>query len=241
MTNDAQFVARSQQALLVFADSALIDCSRRRWPVAFGRLFQTTKLTGLIREGTDIHVFGATPALATQSNVTQHAHRGTSFGERLEHAVAELAALGYAKIVIVGSDCPTLAARDIRSAFALLQRKRLVLGPDHRGGCYLIGLDAQDLALLEGVRWRRNTDCAELRRRGGAAATALLAVKQDLDTLDDLRLLARSTSIWSALADELLSLLCATREGAEQIELHYEDTPQPQLWQRPPPAVPCFP
>jgi hypothetical protein len=63
-----------------------------------------------------------------------------------------------------------------------------------------------------------------------------LPVKIDLDTLEDLRLLAQSRSSWSALAAILLQLLdlihCETKESS------HRSTPKHQTlsWQLPPPS-----
>ena len=59
-----------------------------------------------------------------------------------------------------------------------------MLGPDGRGGCWLIGLRGDRLHLLDGVGWRRGGDFAELLGRADDAA--VLDVKADLDTAADL-------------------------------------------------------
>ena len=48
----------------------------------------------------------------------------------------------------MGRDCPGLGALDIERAFAELTSKKLVLGPDHRGGCYLIAFRIADRMVL---------------------------------------------------------------------------------------------
>jgi 2-phospho-L-lactate guanylyltransferase (CobY/MobA/RfbA family) len=236
-------VARSAQALLVFADPAAIDCQRRKWPLPFQRLFNTERFAGLATDETDVHIFTSVEPSAPKGRpYTVHLQRytGASFGERLEGAVEHLATLGYRKIVIVGSDCPDLTADDVANAFQLLERKQLVLGPDHRGGCYLIGLHRDDRAWLSGIRWHQNTDFAELLRRFGESRTAQLPVKIDLDALEDLRLLAHSKNAWSALAAILLQLLdvvpCETRNSSHRSTSKH----QTLSWQLPPPFLAIF-
>ncbi len=121
-----------------------------------------------------------------------HPQRGATFAARLNTATEELARLGYDDIVLVGSDCPGLTAHDITEAFRRLAEKRLVLGPDHRGGCYLIALHAGDRELLKGIRWNRNSDYEQLSHRVSALESASLPAKQDVDNWADVRLLARS-------------------------------------------------
>lgn len=230
--------AVSRCAVLVFADAPALDLARRKWPQSFQALLQTQQPDIEWSGGADIHLF-TTPGLALPallSQVTVHAQQGANFAERLENAVEELAQSGYDRVVIVGRDCPDLAAQDIAQAFQLLNDHTLALGPDHRGGCYLIALHLKDRAKLNGICWQRNTDCAELTRRFGAANTALLAVKLDLDNLSDVRLLARSTSRWRQLAAALLRTLAA-------VPLRFLPQPFPAAqqrlricWQLPPPA-----
>ena len=131
---------------------------------------------------------------------------GVSFGQRLENAIESLALIGYREIVIVGRDCPDLEPVDIRRAFELLDNHPLVLGPDHRGGCYLIGIHANDREKLHGIRWQRNTDFQEICQRFANDGIFRLAVKIDLDTIEDICLLASSKSPFRWVAKTLLEL-----------------------------------
>ncbi len=140
----------------------------------------------------DVHLFTSGKFAVRRPGFHSHPQRGGTFAERLEAAIEEIAHLGYEEIVLVGSDCPALTAGDIATAFAELATKRIVLGPDHRGGCYLIALRASDRDLLRGIRWNRDRDRAQLSSRVRAQAVSLLSVKQDVDSWADVRLLARS-------------------------------------------------
>jgi hypothetical protein len=147
----------------------------------------------------DVHLF---TSAGNAGIAGPHVHRqsGRGFAERFENAIETLARLGYDEVVAVGRDCPGLHAFDIEHAFAELASKKLVLGPDHRGGCYLIAFRAADRGLLREVRWRRNTDCAQLLERVGAQNVFLLPVKQDLDSWSDVRIFARSGDSLARLA-----------------------------------------
>jgi glycosyltransferase A (GT-A) superfamily protein (DUF2064 family) len=235
-----KMLVRSAQALLVFADPATIDCQRRKWPLPFQRLFNTERFSALASDETDVHIFTSVePSAPKDRPYTVHLqrHTGASFGERLEDAVERLATLGYQKIVIVGSDCPSLTAHDIANAFQLLEQKQVVLGPDHRGGCYLIGLHREDRARLSGIRWHENTDFAELLRRFSESLTSQLTVKIDLDALEDLRLLARSKNAWSALAAILLQLLDVVPCEIKKFSHRSTSKHQTLSWQLPPPFL----
>ncbi len=114
---------------------------------------------------------------------------------------------------MVGSDCPRLTTTDIVTAFRELATRRLVLGPDHRGGCYLIALRAVDRELLHGVRWNRNSDYAQLRHRVAPGEMTSLTVKQDVDNWADVRLLARAGHALAEFVVALLQVAQTTRDS----------------------------
>lgn len=235
-------VVTERCAVLVFADAPTLDLARRKWPQSFRVLLQTPRPDAEWSDGADIHLF-TTAGLAFSSSspqVTVHEQRGANFAERLEHAVATLDDLAYDRIVIVGRDCPDLEAQDISLAFQLLDDHDLALGPDHRGGCYLIALHLRDREKLKGICWLRNTDCAELMLRFGASNTVRLSIKLDLDDLSDVRLLAVSTSRWRRLAAALLWTI-----DAGITPFVHQPFPAGQknlrvLWQLPPPVISPF-
>lgn len=183
----------------------------------------------------DVHLF--TSAGNTDfAGPRVHRQSGRGFAERFENAIEAVAQLGYDEVVAVGSDCPGLRARDIERAFAELASKKLVLGPDHRGGCYLIAFRAADRALLRDVRWKRNTDCAELLQRAGAANAVLLPVKHDLDSWSDVRIFARTGELFARLASFLLGLFSPShRQIAPIVSLAAQRMRVRQ--QMPPPAL----
>ena len=179
-----------RRAVLVFANPLGLDLSRRRLPHILRPLLSLRRLAPTAIDA-DLHLFTNGRADAPPG-FHLHAQRGASFAERLELAVEEISNLGYDEIVVIGSDCPGLTTTDITAAFAGLAGKRLILGPDHRGGCYLIGLRASDRHLLRGVEWNRDRDRAQLQARVTREEVTLLATKQDVDSWADVSLLARA-------------------------------------------------
>jgi len=200
----------NRRAILVFAESIELDLDRRGFPKSFRPLFDFGHLSAFASK-TDLHLF-TSHALVDQTAFKIHRQTGTTFGQRLESAVERVVQMGYSEIVLVGRDCPRLTSRDVSNAFDLLSNHRLVLGPDHRGGCYLIAFHSADRALLRDVRWNQNTDCAQLRNRGGTPHVFMLTVKHDLDSWADVRLFARTGDALARLATFLIRLVC--RPGA---------------------------
>lgn len=66
--------------------------------------------------------------------------RGGDLGERMAHAMETSFSEGAGRVLIVGTDHPTLPPERPELAFRLLQSADLVLGPSDDGGYYAIGL-----------------------------------------------------------------------------------------------------
>ncbi len=66
---------------------------------------------------------------------------GASFGERLINSFQEIFDKGFERVIAVGIDTPALQSIDLLNAHTALLSNDLVLGPDKRGGCYLIGIN----------------------------------------------------------------------------------------------------
>ena len=238
--------------MLVFADPLSQDLTRRAWNTSpdslrLGRALLAGPLPGAAdaREYA-VHLFtrGALPPGEADGADACHPQRGSSFGERLANAVADLAALGFADVVVVGRDCPALTPADVDDAFAALAAGApLVLGPDHAGGCWLIGLPAREAPrLLAGVTWQRGRDFAALLARGLAVGPVrVLARKHDLDSLRDLVSFARSGEaprVVAAWAGALIRALENAEPASSRQVLHWFDAALHALrvrWQLPPP------
>ena len=69
------------------------------------------------------------------------AQSGKDFSERVQNSFKSSFSSGSSKVVMIGSDSPTLQPKMINSAFSLLDKNGgTVLGPSGEGGLYLIGL-----------------------------------------------------------------------------------------------------
>lgn len=197
-----------RRAVLVFADEIHVDLERRSFPKAARPLLDVAEVGSENLAAVDIHLF---TSARKQTAPGFHIHRqtGRDFAARLENAIERISELGYDEVVAIGRDCPGLRAADVERAFAELATRKLVLGPDHRGGCYLIAFRAANRELLRGVRWKQNTDCAQLRDRCGEEYVFLLPVKHDLDSWADVRIFARGDDLLARLALFLLAAIYA--------------------------------
>ncbi len=78
--------------------------------------------------------------------------RSTDLGKNMAHDFNRLFAAGYEKVIIIGSDCPSITPRLLNEASRQLNNNDLVLGPAYDGGYYLVGLSAgRDSATIQAL------------------------------------------------------------------------------------------
>lgn len=223
-------------AILLFAEPGILQARRKHWPVRSTGLLGRSAIHEQLGEKADIHIFSPVP-LQRKHGESVHLQEGRTFGDRLNNAVETLLQLGYERIVIVGSDCPDLDSQDLLTALESLESRSVVLGPDHRGGLYLIGISKEQASLLHGISWCCDSDYAQLRQRVPREELVLLPVKQDLDTILDIRHLGLSGSKLSPLA---ASLLLSRRRRSEELQDACSTTLGSRrrrlTWQMPPPV-----
>jgi len=126
--------------------------------------------------------------------VALHTQRGAGLGERMDRAFHASFEAGYGRIVIIGTDHPTLPPAFIRQAFQALERpESICIGPSEDGGFYLLGMNRYYPELFEGMRYSHADvfrETQERAERTGARLT-LLPTWYDVDTPDDLQRLIR--------------------------------------------------
>ncbi len=112
-------------------------------------------------------------------------------GARLKLAFADAFAAGFARVVVIGADCPDLAETHIIRALELLEKNDLVLGPCADGGYCLIALTAPAPALFNAVPWGGGKVTAHTIEQAAALglSTTLLEELRDVDRPEDLDLI----------------------------------------------------
>ena len=79
--------------------------------------------------------------------------RGQGLGERMHHAMG-MSLKKARRVILIGSDCPSLTPRDLRRAERLLQGGcHAVIAPAEDGGYALIALRRNSPLLFEGIAW----------------------------------------------------------------------------------------
>jgi len=90
------------------------------------------------------------------------AQQGNSEGRRLQGCFQELLAT-HPRAVIVGSSMPDLHPRLWKSAFEMLDRRDVVVGPTDRGGIYLLGMKKPH-DVFRGLKWGTGTELEAILR-----------------------------------------------------------------------------
>jgi rSAM/selenodomain-associated transferase 1 len=113
-------------------------------------------------------------------------------GERMDRFFAERFSQGARRVVLLGSDSPTLPISMIETAFVQLRQKQVVLGPAVDGGYYLIGMNEYLPQVFANVRWSSPQVLDETKRNLQAARIdyALLSEYHDIDDWQGALLLA---------------------------------------------------
>jgi uncharacterized protein len=113
---------------------------------------------------------------------------GNDLGERMKNAFSFAFNKGYSKVVIIGTDCPSLTGNIIEDAFKKLETADAVIGPAFDGGYYLLGLKQAHSFLFEHMQWSTAGVLAATieRCRQHGLAFSLLQELHDIDEEKDL-------------------------------------------------------
>ena len=123
------------------------------------------------------------------SDIGLFVQQGKDLGAKMRQAFVDHFAQGYNKVVIIGSDSPSLPVSYINRA--LESEKDLVLGPSTDGGYYLIAMTAKVTEVFSGIEWGTDNVLNETLQRVNAAGASLelLPVWYDVDLPEDLKFL----------------------------------------------------
>jgi len=112
-------------------------------------------------------------------------------GGRMRDAAACSFGDGATRVVLIGSDIPSLPSEHIVRAFDLLHRKDVALGPSTDGGYYLLGLSRPVCSLFQDVAWSTPHVLPQTldRLESSGLSLGLLPPWYDVDTPEDLNFL----------------------------------------------------
>lgn len=122
--------------------------------------------------------------------------RGDDLGARILSTFDLLFQHGYAQVMVIDSDTPTLPSAYLEQALELMATRDndVVLGPTEDGGYYLIGLRRAHRELFERMPWSTSQVFPETRRRSLQHGLTVACTEYwfDVDMPYDLRRLRQS-------------------------------------------------
>ncbi|MGI9174452.1 MAG: TIGR04282 family arsenosugar biosynthesis glycosyltransferase [Rhodothermales bacterium] len=145
--------------------------------------------------GMDVRLYWGSPPDAVPddlapADVQAFEQQGEGLGARMQRAFLETFAAGYERVIIIGTDHPTLPSAFIEQAFAALQEPLAVtIGPSEDGGYYLLGMNEFYPQLFADMEYSHADVFRETLARAGGTSAALTVLPPwyDVDTPDALR------------------------------------------------------
>lgn len=199
-------------AILVFVNSAKEELLHK--PILGGeQLFvELTQKTRAIAERSGLPFFV----------VTEKNQIGTTFGERFINAVQSTYDLGFENVITIGNDTPHLKKQHLVESARQLENNKFVLGPSADGGFYLMGLHKSQFNpdTFLNLPWQSKDLAKSIAVLINTSKTEIvqLGVLYDIDSLDDLKKIARlSFSFSKVLKAIIYSLIHAIQEIVSDI------------------------
>lgn len=111
---------------------------------------------------------------------------GNTFGERLTNAFKYVFQKGFEHVIAVGNDCPDLRM-DWHEISRQLNHHKTILGPNKRGGVYLIGLsrDSNIENKFSQIRWRSKLVFQQLKEY--FQNYSVFDSRRDINTFQDIK------------------------------------------------------
>lgn len=177
--------------LVIFARRPTIGVGKRRLAAAIGDVealrFQRGAIDGLLlslagdpRWGTTVAVSPDRPVGWLRGRAAATPQGAGDLGRKLVR-VSRRFPVG--RLVIIGSDTPTVKRADIAAAFNALRSHDAVLGPARDGGYWLIGLrrSARGPLPFDDIRWSSPETLADTLARLAGLRVATLRTLEDID------------------------------------------------------------
>lgn len=147
---------------------------------------------------------------------------GTSFGDKMTHAMQTLFEKGYEKVIVVGNDCIALKTTQVIQAMQKLQTNCLVLGADNAGGTYLIGATKKnfDANAFKKIAWQTNHVFVGLQHLYQNLPIAYIATLNDFNTKSDFKKALDALSFSESIRNVLHSFLITCKNTSE-VQAHF--------------------
>ncbi len=139
------------------------------------------------------------------NDIDFYPQKGKDLGERMHNAITKILSQNYKKVLLIGSDIPTVNKSSIVRGFAKLETFDVVLGPCEDGGYYLIGMKEAHAKLFQEIPWSTSEVLHLTKQKAQKESLDLiqLELKSDIDTFEDLSRLWDQLNIINSSKEEL--------------------------------------
>jgi rSAM/selenodomain-associated transferase 1 len=123
------------------------------------------------------------------AEVSVHAQEGDGLGERMKQALRETLRHGADRVLVIGSDHPTLPSSFLQQAFRSLDEPQSIcVGPTEDGGFYVLGMRTVYPQLFDGMTYSHSEVFAETLARADQTGAEITVLPEwyDVDTPQDL-------------------------------------------------------
>ncbi|MER0438369.1 DUF2064 domain-containing protein [Emticicia sp. W12TSBA100-4] len=178
-------------AILIFTQEASKEATRKMLTpsknqgvnrLVFDKLnhFVERKATAAASKAENLRVFYSNQLTKPNNN---------SFGKQLSAAIQVVFERGFEKVICIGNDCPALNENRILAAVEKLQTVDTVVGPDNRGGAYLIGISSKGFKaeVFENLAWQSEKMLESFIGQYANKVVLLLETLSDIHTFQELQ------------------------------------------------------
>lgn len=112
-----------------------------------------------------------------------------SFGQQLSEAIQAVFERGFEKVICIGNDCPALNENRILEAAEKLQTDDTIVGPDNRGGVYLLGISCKDFKpeIFKNLAWQSENMLESFLEKYANDAVLMLETLSDIHNFQELQ------------------------------------------------------
>lgn len=178
-------------AILIFTQEASKEATRKMLApsksqgvnrLVFDKLNHFVKRTALaaISKADNLQIFYSNQLIKSNN---------TSFGQQLSEAIQVIFERGFEKVICIGNDCPALDKNRILEAAEKLQTVDSVVGPDNRGGVYLLGISRKDFKseVFENLAWQSEKMLESYIEQADNQSILMLEALSDIHTFQELQ------------------------------------------------------
>lgn len=146
-----------------------------------------------------------------------------SLGERLASLFYTSFRRGVTRVVVLGSDAPTLPLGVVHEAFDLLDNSKVVVGPAEDGGYYLIGCSEWIPEIFQNIDWGTSEVLEQTMKKLHERKIAVdtLIKWYDIDCGEDLDKLRQEIAFLKRSAPELIPIRVAAAIPADGGDTEY--------------------